>query len=199
MIEIKGKRVPVIFLKIVKKEPLSELIREIKDALSNNLLRGSLVVLENPEILNEKERREIEKVIRDLSLNFFERNGDYEKGKSSKLLIVNRNLRAGQVIEHEGDILILGDVNRDAEIIAGGNIIVMGKLRGIAKAGLIGDEDAVVVALRMEPQLIQIGKVKAILEDSERISPGYPEVAKVEGKEIILEEIEGAEKWLKYM
>lgn len=197
MIEIKGKRTPVVYLRIVDKSDMESLKREIKRKLSNKIFKGSLVIIENPEVLTEREKREIDELIKSLSLAVPSRIE--EQRETSKLLIIEKSLRAGQRIEHSGDVLILGDVNKDAEVLAGGNIIVIGKLRGIAKAGLIGDEGAVIVALRMEPQLLQIGKIKAILDDEERNSPGYPELAKIEGKEIVLEAIEGVERWLRFM
>jgi septum site-determining protein MinC len=92
-------------------------------------------------------------------------------------------------VEHNGDVLILGNVNKDAQVIASGNIIVIGKLRGIAVAGALGDESAVVVALQMEPQQIRIGRKLAISSDEDRNSPGYPEVAKIENGTIVLERV----------
>jgi septum site-determining protein MinC len=74
-------------------------------------------------------------------------------------------------------------------VVATGNIVVMGRLRGIAIAGALGDESAVVVALEMEPQQVRIGRKVAILEDGDRKSPGYPEVARVEEDSIILERV----------
>ncbi|NPB07139.1 MAG: septum site-determining protein MinC [Aquificae bacterium] len=194
MIEIKGKTTPVLYLRILRKEPFEELKRELKEKLSKKLFKGSPVLIENPEVLTEDERRELESFIKELTGAVLERKGER---KESRLLVVEKSLRAGQRVEHAGDVLVLGDVNRDAEVLAGGNVIVIGKLRGVAKAGLIGDEGAVIVALRMEPQLLQIGSVKAIPSDSERLSPGYPEIAKVENGEIILEGIEGVERWLR--
>jgi len=199
VIEIKGRRVPVVYLKILDKTDIESLKQEIKKRLSNKIFQGSLVVIENPEVLTDSERKEIEELIKSLNLGIPSRIEEHKEKETSKLLIVEKSLRAGQRVEHSGDILILGDVNRDAEVLAGGNIIVIGKLRGIAKAGLVGDEGAVIVALRMEPQLLQIGRIKAILSDKERNSPGYPEVAKIENNEIVLEGIEGVERWLRFM
>jgi len=199
VIEIKGRRVPVIYIRILDKTNVESLKQEIKKRLSNKIFQGSLVVIENPEVLTDSERKEIEELIKSLNLGIPSRIEEHKERETSKLLIVEKSLRAGQRVEHSGDILILGDVNRDAEVLAGGNIIVIGKLRGIAKAGLVGDDGAVIVALRMEPQLLQIGRIKAILSDKERNSPGYPEVAKIENNEIVLEGIGGVERWLKFM
>ncbi len=70
-------------------------------------------------------------------------------------------LRSGQVLEAEGSIIILGDVNPGARIVAKGNIIVLGALRGTAIAGLGGRKHAIVVALEMDPIQIRIGEVTA--------------------------------------
>ena len=70
-------------------------------------------------------------------------------------------LRSGQVLEAEGSIVMLGDVNPGARIVAKGNIIVLGALRGTAIAGLGGRKRAIVVALEMDPIQIRIGEVTA--------------------------------------
>ncbi|RUM32444.1 MAG: septum site-determining protein MinC [Aquifex sp.] len=197
MIEIKGKTTPVIYIKIKEKGNIEALIQEISKKLNNKIFEGSLVIIENPEVLSEGERKKVEEILKKLTKGVFEKQK--EEKEENRLLIINKSLRAGQRVEHRGDILILGDVNKDAEVLAGGNIIVFGKLRGIAKAGLIGDESAVIIALVMEPQMLQIGRKKAIPSDSESNSPGYPEIAKIENGEIILEAIEGAERWQKLL
>ena len=197
MIEIKGKTTPVIYIKIKEKGNIEALIQEISKRLNNKIFEGSLVIIENPEVLGEEERKKVEEILKKLTKGILKKQKE-EKGEN-RLLIINRSLRAGQRVEHRGDILILGDVNKDAEVLAGGNIIVLGKLRGIAKAGLIGDESAVIIALIMEPQMLQISRKKAIPGDNEGVSPGYPEIAKIEKGEIVLEAIEGAERWQKLL
>ena len=68
---------------------------------------------------------------------------DYFNAKS---VFVSHTLRSGQRIECEGDVVVLGDVNDGAEVIAGGSIAVMGTLRGLAHAGATGRSDVVVAA-----------------------------------------------------
>ena len=68
-------------------------------------------------------------------------------------------LRSGQILEAEGSIILLGDVNPGARVVAGGNIIVLGALRGTAIAGLGSRKHAIVVALEMDPIQIRIGDV----------------------------------------
>lgn len=72
-------------------------------------------------------------------------------------LVVNRTLRSGQAIRHRGDVLIIGDVNPGAEVVATGHIVVLGSLRGVAHAGATGDETAFVLALKFAPSQLRIG------------------------------------------
>ena len=142
-------------------------------------------------MLKEEEIEKIEKALIEGNIKSVKKLSFSGLGntKRERLMVVQKHLRSGQRVEHNGDILVLGDVNKDAQVVAAGNIIVMGKLRGIAVAGALGDENAVVVALEMEPQQIRIGKKVAILNEEERKSPGYPEIAKVEDGNIILERV----------
>ena len=104
------------------------------------------------------------------------------------LKIIKKTVRGGQIIEYDGDILIIGDVNPDAYIIAFGSIIVMGTLRGIVHAGIKGDETAIVIALRLRPQQLRIGRFFA--RSPEDIDfPNYPEMAFIDNGKICVERI----------
>ena len=70
-------------------------------------------------------------------------------------------LRSGQVISSESSVTIIGDVNPGAKIIAQGNIIILGALKGNAHAGCMGDRSCFVFALDMKPIQIQIGDLIA--------------------------------------
>ena len=84
-------------------------------------------------------------------------------------------LRSGQVLEAEGSVILLGDVNPGARIAAKGNIIVLGALRGTALAGLAGEKHAVIVALEMEPVQLRIGG--AALRPGGRFKASGPQIA----------------------
>ena len=193
MLEIRGVTLPVISIRIKEKTSLKDLREDLRKKIRGKLFQGSYFIIENPEKVPKTWIKEIERALSERELeNIRKVSADdrrHKKSEVERLLIVDRHLRSGQKIEHGGDVLILGDVNRDAEVVAVGNIIVMGTLRGVAIAGALGDESAVVVAQRMEPQQIRIGKKIAITEESERRSPGYPEVAKVEDGMIVLEKV----------
>ncbi|MCS7171254.1 MAG: septum site-determining protein MinC [Aquificaceae bacterium] len=191
MIEIRGITLPVVLIEVKEKGDINTLIEEIKQRVSSKLFEGSYVLIDGKGILKRDELEKIEKALSEKSIKSIKKLKFDEKtgvGKG-RLLIVQKHLRSGQRVEHNGDILVLGDVNKDAQVVATGNIIVMGKLRGVAIAGALGDEKAVVIALEMEPQQVRIGKKVAIMDEAERKSPGYPEIAKVEYGNIILERI----------
>ena len=74
-------------------------------------------------------------------------------------------VRSGQKVEYEGSLVILGDVNDGAEVIAGENIIILGILRGLAHAGAKGNKDAIIAASSIEaPQL----RIANIIKERER-------------------------------
>lgn len=69
------------------------------------------------------------------------------------------SVRSGQKIEFEGSIIVLGDVNDGAEVIAGENIVILGILRGLAHAGAKGNKDAVIAASSIEAPQLRIANV----------------------------------------
>ncbi len=101
-------------------------------------------------------------------------------------LVVRRTLRSGQAINHIGSVVVIGDMNPGAEIIAGGNIIIWGKLRGTAHAGAVDDDTALICALQFMPSQIRIGSFIACPPDRSR-PPKMPEVARVQEGRIVVE------------
>ena len=69
------------------------------------------------------------------------------------------SVRSGQKIEFEGSIIVLGDVNDGAEVIAGENIVILGILRGLAHAGAKGNKDAMIAASSIEAPQLRIANV----------------------------------------
>ena len=83
--------------------------------------------------------------------------GSSSKGMPTQALFVKTTFRSGESINYDGDVVVLADVNPGAEIIAEGDIVVFGSLRGMAHAGSAGDTKAVIIALEMDSPRIQIG------------------------------------------
>lgn len=102
---------------------------------------------------------------------------------------VRETVRNGQRVAFDGDIVVCGDVNFGAELVATGNIAVMGALRGMAHAGAAGDENAIVTAYRLAPQQLRIGSLIAIAPAGEQQEVSYPEIARVRGGEISIEPV----------
>jgi septum site-determining protein MinC len=71
-------------------------------------------------------------------------------------VVVRQTLRSGNRIDFTGSVLVLGDVNPGAEILAGGSVVVWGRLKGTVHAGAEGDESAVVCALDLSPMQLRI-------------------------------------------
>ncbi len=101
-------------------------------------------------------------------------------------VVVRGTLRSGQAVNHAGHITIVGDVNPGAEIVASGDVIVWGKLRGIVHAGAMGDDGAIVCALQLAPSQIRIGSHIARPPDRGRL-PKDPEIASVQDGGIVVE------------
>lgn len=74
-------------------------------------------------------------------------------------LLIRRTLRSGHSVKYDGHILIEGDVNPGAEILATGSIFVWGKLLGNASAGIDGSENEVICSLKLNPQLLRIADI----------------------------------------
>ena len=69
------------------------------------------------------------------------------------------SLRSGQRLETEGSIVIIGDVNSGAEVIASDNIVVVGTLRGLAHAGAKGNKNAIIAAGKLDAVQIRISNI----------------------------------------
>lgn len=128
--------------------------------------------------------------------NDSEREEQFKKTVETKLEEMNAGigqfyrgtLRSGQVLESDTSVIILGDVNPGAKIISGGNIVILGSLKGNVYAGANGDETSFVVALEMNPVQIRIGDTIARCSDKPKKSQ-KPEtkIAYVDGGNIYID------------
>ncbi len=100
-----------------------------------------------------------------------------EKAAPDTALWVKGPLRSGTRLEHNGNVVILGDVNPGAEVVAAGSILVWGRLRGLVHAGAQGDERAIVGALELAPTQLRIAG--AIAVSSRKGRKTQPEVARL--------------------
>ncbi len=103
---------------------------------------------------------------------FYEQNLDdeskalSEEPESLPTLYIRKTVRSGQSISSDGNIVIIGDVNPGAEVIAKGDITVWGVLGGIAHAGSDNNNFARIRALKLNPVQIRIGDIFARRPDT---------------------------------
>lgn len=120
-----------------------------------------------------------------------ERSREENKHFSSRndTRLIRRTLRSGQSVEHLHNLVIMGDVNPGAEIKAGGDIVVFGKLMGLVHAGALGDKSASITALELAPTQIRIAGVISRSPDGEEQTEIKPERAYIKDGRIVVEEI----------
>ena len=132
------------------------------------------------KVLKNKEIEEIQKIIKEkidveiefdspktLGLHGIKKTFEKEIAVS-ETKFHRGSLRSGQKLESEGSIVIIGDVNSGAEVMASDNIIVLGTLRGLAHAGAKGNKQAIIAAGLIDTVQIRITNiVKEIDRDEE--------------------------------
>ena len=98
----------------------------------------------------------------------------------SETKYINYSIRSGQIEEYSGSLVIMGDVNAGGEVIAGGNIAIVGALRGLAHAGANGNTKALITANSIDVTQIRIANQLKEIEEKIEKCP----VCTLEGNEI---------------
>lgn len=96
----------------------------------------------------------------------------------SEPLYLQMTVRSGIEIRHAGSVIVLGDLNPGGTVVANGDILVWGRLRGVAHAGAAGNSKCLIMALQMEPTQLRIAEFVARAPTNVP-SQFYPEVAYV--------------------
>ncbi len=111
--------------------------------------------------------------------------------------VIGRTMRAGTRRELPGNVIVLGDVNPGVELIAGGDVIVSGTIRGLVHAGASGREDAIIWAQRIAAPQIRLAHALAqapqdgTLDSLRRVDTDVAEVARLEAGQIVIEPYKG--------
>lgn len=150
------------------------------------------------KVLKNKEINEIKKIIQsniDVEVNFdspkvlglhgIKRTFEQEIN-NSETMFHKGSLRSGQKIEFEGSLVVLGDINAGAEVIAGENIVVLGVLRGLAHAGAKGNKKAIIASNLIESPQIRISNIVKEIEKDE-VEQNYRCAFIDENNQIIME------------
>jgi septum site-determining protein MinC len=106
------------------------------------------------------------------------------KAPSGEAIVIRRTLRSGQTLRHPGDVVVIGDINPGAEVVAGGDIVVWGRVRGLVHAGALGSESAVICALDLAPTQLRIGS-RIARSPEDRPDQLVPEKASVRDGQIV--------------
>lgn len=115
-----------------------------------------------------------------------------ERRDGRRTLTIRRTLRSGTVVRFDGDVLVFGDVNPGGQVVATGNIVVLGALKGVAHAGASGDEESFILAFQLRPTQLRIARRIAIAPDRpDAGTPFLPEMASVIDGQIVIEAYKG--------
>ena len=102
-------------------------------------------------------------------------------------LFLNKTLRSGTRIDFPGHVVVLGDVNPGAEIVAEGSVIVWGRVRGMIHAGSKGNRNAVICALDLSPMQLRIAEeMSAMLKPQKN---PRPEIASIDDDGVLQSEL----------
>lgn len=201
-----GKNGIIIWLnKDVNFDILKEQLRKkVADAQKFFDKSKSPITFKGRELSDEEERECINIIVSESNLNItYVYNEDiecYERDEDKKSEMVDFSvtptkfcfgaIRSGQLIRFEGSVVIIGDVNPGAEIIADGNIMVIGTLKGVVHAGCKGRTDVFVAALRLIPVQLRIADIITYFpEEAIKSKNKVPEFAHIQDDRICVEPI----------
>ncbi len=158
-----------------QRDIISELKRKMIE-LKNLYKDDKTPILVTGKVLKNKEMEEIQSLIKrflDVQIEFDSpkvlglhgiKKSFYKEIATSETKFHKGSLRSGQRIEFEGSLVVIGDVNPGAEVIAGENIIILGDLRGLAHAGAKGNRDAIIEAVSIYATQIRIADIVKEIE-----------------------------------
>ncbi len=191
-----------IILKIHEQASQEEILKELKKKiieLKKLYGKENTPIYVTGKVLKNREIEEIETLIKEsinvsvvfdsprvLGLHSIKRTFEDEI-QNSDTKFHKGSLRSGQKLEYEGSIVLIGDLNGGAEIIAGENIAVIGILRGLAHAGAKGNKKAIVTASSIEAPQVRIANIVKELEKKEEQVETKRTYAYIQENEIILE------------
>ena len=171
-------------------------IRSRLESGSGFFLRGTLVFIP-PDVLTTEQRTSLQKLFHAHGLICRVEHKPDAKDKPAavqppvqEMVVVNRTLRGGQEINTKSSVLVCGNVNPGAQIIAGGSIDIRGTCRGFVHAGAYGDTKAFIIADHLMPTQIRIADLIARSPDNMEKKTERAERASIKDGQIVIEPIE---------
>ncbi|MCH3959175.1 MAG: septum site-determining protein MinC [Selenomonas sp.] len=218
IVKIKGSKsgLQLSFAEDASYEVIRDDIQEKLASGSGFFLRGTLVQIPR-DVFTTSEREELQKLFHEHGLICRTLSSDTERTpsaqvrkdvrqeqqeiraesarmqaetqKAQEMVVVNRTLRGGQEIRTESSVMVCGNVNPGAQIIAGGSIDIRGTCRGMVHAGAFGDNTAFIIADHLVPTQIRISNLIARSPDQMEMAD-RAERASVKNGQIVIEPIE---------
>ncbi|MEW9107944.1 MAG: septum site-determining protein MinC [Cytobacillus gottheilii] len=144
------------------KEELDQKLSESSKSQSDKLI--SVMVQVGNRYLTADQKEELRELIRQkknlvvdtINSNVITKQEAEAERIAHEVVSIAKIVRSGQVLEVSGDLLLIGDVNPGGTVKAGGNIYILGALKGIAHAGCSGNREAVIAASVMKPSQLRI-------------------------------------------
>jgi len=172
-------------LRISERTQLEELLANYQ--MSVTPLEQTLIVKQHePEVISTDVSGETSIAAEILSNQTQAHPSRLDPRDSDDTLFLRRTIRSGQAIQHASSIVILGDVNPGAEIVASGDIIVWGVLRGMVHAGYPNNENAIVCSLLLAPVQLRIANLLSRPPDGFQVQ-ARPEFATIKNGQIVVE------------
>ena len=216
MVKIKGGR-SGLSLTFAPEASFEDILHHLQGKLESGsgfFLRGTMVFLPR-DVLTDAQREKLQKLFHEHGLicrvQPLEEENHLEKSQAApasaaesqpqaapaasqnpdvqEMLVVNKTVRGGQEIRTKSSVLVCGNVNPGAQIIAGGSIDVRGICRGMVHAGAFGDTSAIVVADHLMPTQIRIASFIARSPDHMDMTE-KAERASIKDGQIVIEPIE---------
>lgn len=166
-VRIKGVKDGLIFL-LDDKCPFEELLTELRFKLEHshqNILTGPIVHVDikmGNRSVTEEDKEAVLNILKsqgNLLIRSVETLEAPKDEVGSSLHLMSGIVRSGQVLHHQGDLLFLGDVNPGGAITCTGDIYILGALRGMAHAGVEGNEGAIIAASLLAPTQLRIAEI----------------------------------------
>lgn len=165
----------------------------LKERFINNqqLFSGSRIVFQGPALINftREQMAALQALCLEhgMVLNNFQTQSNPKPERKKHDLNLRRNVRSGQKIRSEGSVVVWGDVHESAEITAVGDIVVLGRLQGVAHAGCNGDMESIIFALELSPTQLRIGN-RVSRASGDKVKADYPEYAYWDSENICIRE-----------
>lgn len=187
-VTIKGVKDGLVFL-LDDACDFSTLLQEIQHKLEKThrrILTGPIIhvhIRMGKRTIGETEREQIKQIFSSQgnllvqSIDSDSKEGPDEEQGNGPITVMKGIVRSGQSIRHEGNLFYLGDVNPGGTILCTGDIIVMGALRGMAHAGIDGDEQAIIAASYLKPTQLRIAEIISRPPDEWGLEDAYMEFA----------------------